>query len=132
LHNDVIKSDIHSTDTHGYSEAIFATTHMLGFSYAPRIKNLKKQTLYIFKAGKYDDQHNWDVRPTKYVSEAVIEECWNDILRLVTTIKLKETSASDIFRRLNSYSKQHKLYQALKSYYFIPFTNVVGTYKPAW
>ena len=90
MHNDVIKSDIHSTDTHGYSEAIFATTHMLGFSYAPRIKNLKKQTLYIFKAGKYDDQHNWDVRPTKYVSEAVIEECWNHILRLVTTIKLKD------------------------------------------
>ena len=31
MRNDVIKSDIHSTDTHGYSEAIFATTHMLGF-----------------------------------------------------------------------------------------------------
>lgn len=50
------------------------------------------------------------------MNEAVIEECWEDILRLVTTIKLKETSASDIFRRLNSYSKQHKLYQALKSF----------------
>ena len=115
MHNDVIKSDIHSTDTHGYSEAIFATTHLLGFSYAPRIKNLKKQVLYIFKSGKHD-QSDWAVQPTKYVNEAVIEECWDDILRLVTTIKLKETSASDIFRRLNSYSKQHKLYQALKSF----------------
>lgn len=116
MHNDVIKSDIHSTDTHGYSEAIFATTHFLGFSYAPRIKNLKKQTLYIFKDGKNDKQSEWDVRPAKYVNETVIEECWDDILRLVATIKLKETSASDIFRRLNSYSKQHKLYQALKSF----------------
>tara|TARA_B100001093_G_scaffold470170_1_gene491460 strand:- start:567 stop:3596 length:3030 start_codon:yes stop_codon:yes gene_type:complete len=115
MHNDVIKSDIHSTDTHGYSEAIFATTHMLGVSYAPRIKNLKKQILYIFKSEK-DDQSNWAVQPTKYVNEAVIEECWDDVLRLITTIKLKETSASDIFRRLNSYSKQHKLYQALKSF----------------
>jgi len=43
MRNEVNKSDIHSTDTHGYSEAIFATTHMLGFSYAPRIKNLKQQ-----------------------------------------------------------------------------------------
>jgi TnpA family transposase len=114
MHNDVIKSDIHSTDTHGYSEAIFATTHLLGVSYAPRIKNLKKQVLYIFKSEKYD-QSDWDIQPTKYVNEVVIEECWDDILRLITTIKLKETSASDIFRRLNSYSKQHKLYQALKS-----------------
>ncbi len=116
MHNDIIKSDIHSTDTHGYSEAIFATTHLLGFSYAPRIKNLKKQTLYIFKDGKNNVQSDWNVQSTKYVNETVIKEYWDDILRLVTTIKLKETSASDIFRRLNSYSKQHKLYQALKSF----------------
>ena len=116
MHNDVIKSDIHSTDTHGYSEAIFATTHLLGFSYAPRIKNLKEQTLYICKSRKNDHQPAWAVQPTKYVNETLIEECWDDILRLVTTIKLKESSASDIFRRLNSYSKQHKLYQALKSF----------------
>lgn len=115
MHNDVIKSDIHSTDTHGYSEAIFAATHLLGVSYAPRIKNLKKQTLYNFKSGKHDHV-DWTVKPTKYINEAMIEECWDDILRLITTIKLKQTSASDIFRRLNSYSKQHKLYQALKSF----------------
>lgn len=115
MHNDVIKSDIHSTDTHGYSEAIFAVTHLLGVSYAPRIKNLKKQTLYNFKSSKYDHADH-TVKPTKYINEAIIEECWDDILRLITTIKLKQTSASDIFRRLNSYSKQHKLYQALKSF----------------
>ena len=55
MHNDVVKSDIHSTDTHGYSEAIFATTFLIGVSYAPRIKNLKKQTLYIFKSRKSND-----------------------------------------------------------------------------
>ena len=115
MHNDVIKSDIHSTDTHGYSEAIFAVTHLLGFSYAPRIKNLKKQTLYAFKSNKID-KPEWSIQATKYINNVVIEECWDDILRLVATIKLKETSASDIFRRLNSYSKQYKLYQALKAF----------------
>ena len=29
---------------------------------------------------------------------------------------LKETTASDIFRRLNSYSKQHRLYQGIKAF----------------
>ena len=38
MHNDVVKSDIHSTDTHGYTEAVFGLTHLLGFSFAPRIK----------------------------------------------------------------------------------------------
>jgi hypothetical protein len=37
MHNDVVKSDIHSTDTHGYSEVVFAATHLLGFKFAPRI-----------------------------------------------------------------------------------------------
>ena len=52
MHNDVVKSDIHSTDTHGYSEAIFAVTHLLGFTFAPRIKNLKKQRLAAFPQHK--------------------------------------------------------------------------------
>lgn len=49
MHNDVIKSDIHSTDTHGYSEIIFGALHLLGFSFAPRIKTLKRQQLYGFR-----------------------------------------------------------------------------------
>jgi hypothetical protein len=32
MHNDVVKSDIHSTDSHGYTEAVFGLTHLLGFS----------------------------------------------------------------------------------------------------
>lgn len=116
MHNDVIKSDIHSTDTHGYSEAIFAATHLLGISYAPRIKNLKKQTRYIFKSRKKSGHPDWQIKPDKYINRDIIEECWDDILRLIATIKLKETTASDIFRRLNSYSKQHRLYQALKAF----------------
>ncbi len=114
MHNDVVKSDIHSTDTHGYSETIFAVTHLLGFTYAPRIKNLKKQSLYIFKSKQKDPK--WKILPDKYVNEQIIQETWDDILRLVCTIKLKETSASEIFRRLNSYSKQHRLYQGLKAF----------------
>ena len=45
-----------------------------------------------------------------------IIQFWDDILRFIATIKLKETTASDIFRRLNSYSKQHGLYHALKAF----------------
>jgi TnpA family transposase len=45
---------------------------------------------------------------------------WDDILRMIATIKLKEVTASDLFRRLNSYSKQHTLYRALKAFGQIP------------
>lgn len=113
--NDVVKSDIHSTDSHGYTEAIFGMTHLLGFSFAPRIKGIGKQTLYIFKPDRPGD-HNWVITPDKTINETLIRENWDALLRLVATIKLKENTASDIFRRLNSYSRQHALYQTLKAF----------------
>jgi TnpA family transposase len=115
MHNDVVKSDIHSTDTHGYTEAVFGLTHLLGFSFAPRIKGVGKQTLHIFKPKKQADP-DWVIRPDKTINEAIIRDNWDDLLRLVTTIKLKENTASDIFRRLNSYSRQHALYQTMKAF----------------
>src|SRR3954452_16557497 len=67
MHNDVIKSDIHSTDTHGYTEAIFGAMHLLGFSYAPRIKKLKKQQLYIFQSRKNVNRTEWAVQPSGHI-----------------------------------------------------------------
>lgn len=115
MRNDVVKSDIHSTDTHGYTETIFGITHLLGFSFAPRIKGIGKQTLYIFRPKNRADP-DWKIAPDKTVNADLIRENWDDLLRLVTTIKLKENTASDIFRRLNSYSRQHALYQTLKAF----------------
>lgn len=115
MHNDVVKSDIHSTDTHGYTEVIFGLTHLLGFSFAPRIKGLGKQTLYIFRP-KNRANPEWKISPEKTIHTALIRENWDDLLRLAATLKLKENTASDIFRRLNSYSRQHALYQTLKAF----------------
>jgi len=68
MHNDVVKSDVHSTDTHGYSEMIFGTMHLLGFSYAPRIKNLKRQRLYTFKSRRVWDRAQVKVAPSGYIN----------------------------------------------------------------
>jgi TnpA family transposase len=120
MHNNVVKSDIHSTDTHGYSEVIFAVTHLLGFEFAPRIKGLSKQNLYAFKPRKHYEEQEFILLPTRRIREDIIENHWDDILRFIATIQLKITSASKLFRRLNSYSKQHSLYQALKEFGKIP------------
>ena len=72
MRNDVVKSDIHSMDSHGYSEAIFAIAYLLGFSYAPRIKNLRRQTLYIFKSRSKKDNWQWKIAPDKYINREII------------------------------------------------------------
>jgi TnpA family transposase len=76
--------------------------------------------LYIFRSRQSVDRSAWKIKPAAYCDEQHIIQFWDDILRFIATIKLKETTASDIFRRLNSYSKQHSLYQALKAFGQIP------------
>ena len=73
-----------------------------------------RQTDGGFKPKQQADP-GWIIGPDKSINEAVIRDNWDDLLRLVATIKLKENTASDIFRRLNSYSRQHALYQTLKA-----------------
>ena len=115
MHNDVVQSDIHSTDEHGFMEAVFCVTHLLGISYAPRFKDLKKHNLYQFRNSR-DENVEWAIMPTKHVNEKAVRASWDDLLRLVATIRLKEATASEIFRRLNSYSRQHRLYAAMKAF----------------
>ncbi len=116
MHNDVVQSDIHSTDTHGYSEIIFGVTHLLGISFAPRIKNLKNQRLYSFEKRSEVKTLGFKILPNKKINTRIIKENWEDLLRFLVTIRLKETTASQLFRRLSSYSRQHPLYRALKEF----------------
>ena len=51
MENSVVKSEIHSTDTDGYSEVVFGVTHFLSIFSAPRIKGIKHQVLLMFPVG---------------------------------------------------------------------------------
>jgi TnpA family transposase len=128
MHNDVVKSDIHSTDTHGYSEVIFAATHLLDFEFAPRIKGLGRQRLYAFKGPKHYAEQGHTLLPDRLIRPALIEAQWDEILRFIATLRLKVATASQLFRRLNSYSRQHPLYRALKEFGKIPKTLFILKY----
>lgn len=103
-----------------FSEMVFAVSHLLGFSYIPRFKNLPRQRLYIFRNHKRVDRSAWKIRPAGYADDEIVIQQWDEIPRMIATIKLKEVTASDLFRRLNSYSKQHALYRALKAFEQVP------------
>ena len=120
LHNEVVKSDIHSTDTHGYSEMIFAATYLLGFAFAPRIRGLDKQRLYSFERRKVYEELAYPLLPDAYIDTKLVTDNGDSILRFITTLKLRPAAASQLFKRLNSYSKQHTLYRALKEFGKIP------------
>ena len=116
MHNEVFLSSRHATDSHGQTEAVFGLMHLLGFGFTPRIAKLYKQQIYSFTKRKDYEELKYKILPDGYINSNLIAENWDHILKLVASIKLKVCTASQIFKRLNSYSRQHPVYQALKEY----------------
>ncbi len=114
LHNDVVESTIHSTDTHGFTEVNFALTAFLSVEFAPRIQSFQDQQLYAFAGMEVPDLTAYALAPVKRIDRALIEAQWDTLLRLVVSLKQKHVTASTLLRRLNSYSQQHPVYLALR------------------
>ena len=114
----LLKQDnpLHSTDTHGYSDLVFAITHLLCISFAHRLAKIKKRSLYSFEKRNVYQKKGYKILPDYRINVQLIEENWDDILRLVATIQLKENTASQILKRLSSYAKDNPLYQRLKEF----------------
>ena len=114
LHNDVVESTIHSTDTHGFTEVNFALTAFIAVEFAPRIQSFQDQQLYAFAGMEVPDLTAYGLTPVKYIDQDLIEAQWDTLLRLVVSLKQKHVTASTLLRRLNSYSQQHPVYLALR------------------
>ena len=107
---------VSDTETRRPPEILFGAMHLLGKAFAPRIKNFAKSRLYAFNRRKVYQELGYRVLPQAYINESLIADQWDEILRFIATIQLKEATASQLFKRLNSYSRQHPLYQALKEF----------------
>jgi TnpA family transposase len=116
MHNNIVKADWFSTDTHGVTPLTFAAMHFLGAFFAPRIAGMEKRARCGFvKKRVYQDQ-GYKLLPDSLVNEAILEENWDDILRFMATIILRVTPASQLFQRLNSNAQKHPLYKALSEF----------------
>ena len=114
LHNDVVESTIHSTDTHGFTQVNFALTAFLGIEFAPRIQSFQDQQFYAFAGMDVSDLATYNLAPVKYIDRTLLEAQWDTLLRPVVSLKQKHVTASTLLRRLNSYSQQHPVYLALR------------------
>jgi len=128
MQNEVIKSDIHSTDTHGSTEVIFAATHLIDTAFAPRIKRIGRQQLYGFSSKATHQRRGDVIVPSRTIDQKLILRHWDDILRFIATIKLRYSSASQLFKRLSSYASDHPLYKALNEFGRLIKTQFILTY----
>ena len=114
--------------THGYTEAIFAGLHFLDVSFAPRIKNIHEQTIYAYESKSTKKKSSDPVAPKRQINKKLILDNWDDILRLMASIKLEYCSASHIFKMLSLSEKNSQLYKAIKEFGRLIKTNFILNY----
>ena len=92
-------------------------------------QSLKFLGFYILiNSPKYYQELGYQVLPKRKINIEIIEENWDDILRFILTIKSRRTTASQLLKRLTSYSKHHKLFTAIKEFGKIIKTDFLLTY----
>lgn len=102
----------HYTDTAGYTDQVFGLTHLLGFRFAPRLRDLADSKLYTI--GKANEFPKLEKLLRGQINMKIIRENYDDVLRLAHSIREGVVSASLIMGKLGSYSRQNRLATALR------------------
>jgi TnpA family transposase len=111
-HESELQIEEHYTDTAGFTDHVFGLMQLLGFRFAPRIRDLKDKKLYV----------NGDAKSYSTLASLIggsinlkhIQKEWNEILRLAASIKQGTVTASLMLRKLGSYPRQNGLAVALR------------------
>jgi TnpA family transposase len=111
-HESDLQIEEHYTDTAGFTDHVFALMHLLGFRFAPRIRDLSDKRIVI--PGKKTDYPSLAALIGGTVNQKIILTHWNEILRLATSIKQGTVTASLMLRKLGSYPRQNGLAIALR------------------
>ncbi len=86
-HESDLKIEEHSTDTEGFTDQMFGATNLLGYRFAPRMRKINTR---------------------------IIATQWDEVLRLMSSIKTGTVTASLILRKLANYPRQNGLAKALQ------------------
>lgn len=113
-HESDLRIEEHYTDTAGFTDHVFALMHLLGFRFAPRIRDLKDTKLFVV-----DSRHSHTAL-SALIGGAInvrhIRTHWDEILRLATSIRQGTVTASLMLRKLANYPRQNGLALALREF----------------
>ena len=102
----------HYTDTGGFSDHVFAMCRLLGFRFAPRIRDLKEKRLYLLPGMTTPPELAPMVAGA--INLRVVSDHWFELLRLALSVKTGTVTASVILRKLAAYPRQNGLALALR------------------
>jgi TnpA family transposase len=111
LNNDtILRPTEHFVDQHGFTDQLFGLCHLLGFSLMPRL-NVSKQTLY--KLDRTQSYGALDDVITGTIDTELIREQWDQLVRVVASLRNRTAPAHVVLRRLASSAPSDRLAKAL-------------------
>ncbi|MES5865971.1 Tn3 family transposase [Bacillus cereus group sp. RP32] len=102
----------HYTDTAGYTDQVFGLAHLLGFRFAPRLRDLATSKLYTIGSPK--EFSNIESLIRGQINMKLICDNYDDVLRLAHSIREGKVSGALIMGKLGSYTRQNKVAKALR------------------
>jgi TnpA family transposase len=111
-HGTGLRIGTHYTDTGGASDHVFILCAMLGFRFCPRLRDFPDRKLTILEpASAYDE-----LAPIigRRVKVGIIREYWDEILRLVASLRAGTVLPSAMLKRLAAFQRQNQLDLALQ------------------
>lgn len=112
LHNDtLLRPREHYTDTHGFTEQLFGLCYLLGFSFMPRLKDLKDQQLYMLDPEHVTGELRSIFRSS--INAALVDEQWDQLVRVASSLRERTAPAHVVMDRLAASSPADRLAKAL-------------------
>ena len=111
-HGTALQIDTHYTDTGGASDHVFILCTMLGIRFCPRLRDFPDRKLACIEpAASYKNLQSLFGRR---IRTDVIREHWDDVLRLVASLKAGTVLPSAMLKRLAAFQRQNQLDFALQ------------------
>ena len=101
-----------TSDTAGYSDLVFGLFSLLGYQFSPRLADAGEARFWrIDRTADYGPLDGLSHR--NRIKVDVIRDNWEDVLRVVGSLKLGAVKASDLARALNAGSRRSELAKAI-------------------
>ncbi|MFL5335734.1 MAG: Tn3 family transposase [Geminicoccaceae bacterium] len=112
LDNDTsLDPHLHTTDTHGYTDALWGLCHLLGIDFMPRLKDLADQRLWRPEGGAIPDALA-DLFAGIGDSLAINEQ-WDPLVRIAASLKARTAPAHVVLQRLTAGGPSDRIAKAL-------------------
>jgi TnpA family transposase len=96
-------------DMHSINKANFIILHWFNTDFRPRFTDLKKQLAHLYCGDEIENYQDYWIKPVGQIDRGLIIEEWEKIKQIILTLATKETTQSNIIKKLCTYKQNHVL-----------------------